>query len=75
MDTELPGRLLAVQHHQIDQGVEGIVDGTGEPQALAASLKLLRNHLHLEEEALFPPLTETGLTMPIFVMKREHGRM
>ncbi|TAL88139.1 MAG: hemerythrin domain-containing protein [Rhodanobacter sp.] len=75
MDMELPSRLLAVQHHQIDQGVEGIVDGTGEPQALAAALKLLREHVYVEEYVLFPPLAGAGLTMPVFVMKREHGEM
>jgi regulator of cell morphogenesis and NO signaling len=75
MDTVLPSSLLAVQHHQIDQGVAGIVDGGGEPQALAVALKLLREHLHMEEEALFPALAMSGLTMPVFVMKREHGQM
>ena len=75
MDTTLPSSLLAVQHHQIDQGVAAIVDGTGKPQALATSLKLLREHLYVEEEALFPVLAGIGLTMPVFVMKREHGQM
>ncbi len=75
MDTALPSSLLAVQHHQIDQGVAGIVDGTGGPQALAAALKLLREHLYVEEAALFPELAKTGLAMPVFVMKREHGQM
>ncbi len=75
MDAELPGKLLAAQHHQIDQGVEGIAEGTGTPTALAASLELLRGHLYVEEEVLFPPLAATGLTMPVFVMKREHGQM
>ena len=75
MDTALPSSLLAVQHQQIDQGVAGIVDGTGEPQALAAALRLLREHLYVEEEAVFPVLAKTGLAMPVFVMKREHGQM
>ena len=75
MDAVLPSKLLAVQHQHIDQGVEGIVDGTADPQALAAALKLLREHLYVEEEALFPPLAKTGLAMPVFVMKREHGQM
>ncbi|MEO8777574.1 MAG: hemerythrin domain-containing protein [Rhodanobacter sp.] len=75
MHTALPSSLLAVQHHQIDQGVAGIVDGRGDPQALAAALKLLREHLYVEEEALFPVLAKTGLAMPVFVMKREHGQM
>lgn len=76
MDTALPSKLLAVQHHQIDQGVAGIVDGSGTPAALvAAALQLLRQHLYVEEAALFPPLAKTGLAMPVFVMQREHGQM
>ena len=31
--------------------------------------------MYVEEVALFPPLETTGLTMPVFVMKREHGQM
>ena len=75
MDTQLISRLLAAQHQHIDQGVEGIVDGTGELKTLLAALKLLREHVYVEELALFPPLAEAGLTMPVFVMKREHGQM
>ncbi|HET9819920.1 MAG TPA: hemerythrin domain-containing protein [Rhodanobacteraceae bacterium] len=75
MDTTLPSKLLAVQHHHIDQGVQGVVDGTGTPEALATALQLLREHLYVEEQVLFPLLVEMGLTMPVFVMKREHGEM
>jgi hemerythrin-like domain-containing protein len=75
MDTTLPSKLLAVQHHQIDQGVQGIVDGSGAPAALAAALQLLRQHLYVEDAALFPPLAKSGLAMPVFVMQREHGQM
>lgn len=75
MDATTPSKLLAVQHQHIDQGVEGIVSGKGDTAALAASIKLLRQHLYVEEVALFPPLETTGLTMPVFVMKREHGQM
>ncbi|MEO7068734.1 MAG: hemerythrin domain-containing protein [Rhodanobacter sp.] len=75
MDTEFLSRLLAMQHRQIDQGVAGIVDGTGDAKALLAALKLLREHVYVEEVALFPRLAEAGLTMPVFVMKREHGQM
>ena len=75
MDTTLPSKLLEVQHHQIDQGIEGIVDSTGEPLALAAALALLREHVYLEEAILFPPLAKTGLTMPVSVMQREHGEI
>ncbi len=75
MDATTPSKLLAVQHQHIDQGVAGIVGGNDDTAALAASLKLLRQHLHLEETALFPPLEADGLTLPVFVMKREHGQM
>lgn len=75
MNTALPSEQLTLEHQQIDQGIEGIVDGTGEPQALMAALKLLRQHVYAEEQVLFPPLAETGLAMPIFVMNREHGLM
>lgn len=75
MDMPLPSQLLAAQHRRIDQGVLGILDGTDQPAALADSLALLRLHLYVEEEVLFPPLVKAGLTMPVFVMKREHGEM
>ncbi|MEO6800272.1 MAG: hypothetical protein ABI178_10070 [Rhodanobacter sp.] len=42
---QLPSRVLAAQHRQIDHAVEGIIDGTGEPRALAVALKLLREHM------------------------------
>lgn len=75
MDTGLPSKLLTVQHQQIDQPVEAGANGAGDAIALAAALKLLREHLYVEEVALFPPLAATGLTMPVFVMLREHGEM
>jgi iron-sulfur cluster repair protein YtfE (RIC family) len=75
MDTELLSRLLAAQHRHIDLGVEGIVDGSGDVPALLTALKLLREHVYMEEAALFPPLARAGLTMPVFVMQREHGQM
>lgn len=75
MDDTLPSRLLQRQHRQIDEGIENIVNGKHDFAALAQSLGLLRVHIYVEEEFLFPPLQESGLTMPIFVMKREHGEM
>lgn len=75
MDASLPSQVLAAQHRRIDTGVQGIVDGTGETAALVDSLALLRLHLYAEETVLFPPLVKSGLTMPVFVMKREHGEM
>jgi iron-sulfur cluster repair protein YtfE (RIC family) len=67
--------MLTDQHRRIDQGVKGIADGTGPLAALAEALSLLRLHLYVEEGLLFPPLVQSGLAMPVFVMKREHGQM
>ncbi len=75
MDTASPSRWLEAQHRQIDQGLEGALNGTGSLAELAASLDLLRLHLYIEEAVLFPPLEKAGLTMPVFVMQREHGQM
>lgn len=76
MDTSaIPSELMTGQHRRIDHGIHGIVDGSGQLEALAASLALLRLHVYVEEELLFPPLAAAGLTMPVFVMKREHGQM
>ncbi len=70
-----PGEWLTAQHRRIDDGVKGIVDGTGQLAALAESLALLRTHIYVEEARLFPPLVQAGLAMPVFVMQREHGEM
>lgn len=75
MNTMLPSKLLAAQHRQIDQGLAGISDRTSTPTALATALKLLREHLYIEEEVVFPPFAKTGLAMAIRVMRREHGQM
>lgn len=75
MDTSSPSRLLTDEHRRIDVGVKAVADGGGTLAALAESLELLRLHIYVEEELLFPPLAKAGLTMPVFVMKREHGEM
>ncbi len=75
MDAMPPSRLITAQHHAIDQGIQPVVAGAGTLDALSAALTLLRHHLYIEETVLFPPLVETGLAMPVFVMKREHGQM
>ncbi|MBS0316047.1 MAG: hemerythrin domain-containing protein [Proteobacteria bacterium] len=75
METASPSRLLEDQHRRIDQGLQDIIDGAGSLARLSESLALLCLHLYAEEEILFPPLEASGLTMPVFVMKREHGQM
>lgn len=65
------GASLAAQHRAIDAGIKSDADDA----ALQSALALLRAHIHAEETALFPPLVQSGLAMPVFVMKREHGQM
>ena len=75
MNSSLPSQILERQHREIDAAIMDIAQGKGTIPALAESLALLRRHLYLEEAVLFPPLEQAGLTMPIFVMQREHGQM
>lgn len=75
MTDSTPAQLLEDQHRAIDRGIKGIFDGSGGLAELAQALELLRLHIHAEEAVLFPPLEAEGLTMPVFVMQREHGLM
>lgn len=75
MTDTTPARLLEQQHRRIDRGIKALFDGSGSVAELAEALQLLRVHIHLEEAVLFPPLEQEGLTMPVFVMQREHGLM
>lgn len=75
MPARSPSQLLEDQHQRIDAGIQGAMDGSGDRAELVESLDLLRLHLYVEEAVLFPALEKTGLTMPVFVMQREHGLM
>jgi hemerythrin-like domain-containing protein len=75
MESVRPGQLLEDEHRRIDKGLEDILEGTGSARELIESLALLRRHVYLEHEILFPPLTKAGLVMPVLVMKREHAQM
>jgi regulator of cell morphogenesis and NO signaling len=70
---------LEREHHEIDEGIEEFVAslGAGEvrPAPLLSALEALRRHIYLEEEILFPPIAEGGMTMPVFVMMREHAEL
>lgn len=69
------GAALTAEHREIDAGIKAVIDGGSDLAPLREALALLRRHIHVEETALFPPLAAAGLTMPVFVMKREHGQM
>jgi hemerythrin-like domain-containing protein len=78
-DGELSA-VLTHEHGEIDRGIESFIEklnsGHVESEPLTLTLELLRRHIYLEETFLFPALREaTGMTMPIFVMLREHGEL
>ena len=75
MEPTCPSAWLEAQHRQIDDGLKAALRGSVRGEVLADALRLLQEHIHLEEAVLFPPLERAGLTMPIFVMQREHGQM
>jgi regulator of cell morphogenesis and NO signaling len=79
MGVETVAEALEREHHEIDDGIAaftaGSAGGTPDPQPLLRAVAALRRHIYLEEEFLFPPLREAGLSMPVFVMVREHAQM
>ena len=74
-----PAAALTRDHREIDSAIAafiGALDGGGvQHEMLTETLHALRRHIYLEELFLFPPLREAGMTMPIFVMLREHGQL
>jgi hemerythrin-like domain-containing protein len=70
---------LERQHCEIDREIEAFIQrlnrGSVQADVLIAALDMLRRHIYLEETFLFPPIREAGMTMPIFVMMREHGQL
>lgn len=73
------GAALERGHRDIDGGIEAFLgqsdDGERDDELLVRAMTGLRRHIYLEEEFLFPPLRGAGMTMPIFVMVREHGTL
>lgn len=72
-------QTLTAEHRDIDRAIEAFVAdvqaGTMTPAAIGTTLDLLRRHIWLEEEILFPPIAQAGLAMPIHVMLMEHGEL
>ncbi len=70
---------LEREHCEIDREIETFIQkldsGSVQTDALTAALEALRRHIYLEETFVFPPIREAGMTMPIFVMMREHGQL
>lgn len=72
-------QILIEEHHEIDAGIEefqaALERGEVTPGPLTSAIAALRRHIYLEEELLFPAIRRAGMTMPIFVMIREHGEV
>ena len=79
MPVEPLSAALEREHHEIDSGiakfVESFDEGSVRTESLTKALEALRRHIYAEEVFLFPPIREAGVTMPVFVMMREHGQL
>ncbi|MDV3124116.1 hemerythrin domain-containing protein [Mycobacterium sp. 21AC1] len=80
MTTPL-GATLEREHRTIDDAILRFVDAgpsaaTREQHiALLDAVAVLRRHIYLEEQYLFPPLRAAGLVGPVMVMVHEHALM
>jgi len=70
---------LEREHHAIDHSIEDFVAGHGSALDSASRLRqamaALRRHIYLEETLLFPPLRDSGMLAPVFVMLSEHAEL
>ncbi|MGV0645909.1 hemerythrin domain-containing protein [Mycolicibacterium sp. XJ2546] len=72
---------LEREHRTIDRGIELFADSahaevTDEHRdALRQAVAVLRRHIYLEEEYLFPPLRAAGMVGPVMVMVHEHAHI
>lgn len=70
---------LEAEHHAIDHAIEdfqrSVAAGAPDPATLRTAFTSLRRHIYVEEEFVFPAMREAGLTMPVFVMVREHAEL
>lgn len=86
MGTNVIAEALIREHHEIDAGIERFIARTGESASsadgedareaarpLLGAFIALRRHIYLEEEFVFPAITDPSLAMAMQVMYREHG--
>ncbi|OBG82148.1 hypothetical protein A5699_07125 [Mycobacterium sp. E802] len=72
---------LEGEHRTIDDGIFAFLRSdaaTVTPEqrtGLLDAIALLRRHIYIEEQYLFPPLRAAGLFGPVMVMVHEHGLM
>lgn len=78
MGIETVAAALELEHREVDEAIARFAASSGgERESLADAIRLLRRHIYVEEEFLFPLLREVepGIAAPVFVMLREHGQI
>lgn len=75
MDDTGPGRLLEAQHQDIDRDALALMEQRGNQETLDRMLALLRLHIYIEEEILFPAVATPALAMPVYILQYEHARI
>ncbi|BBZ23225.1 hemerythrin domain-containing protein [Mycolicibacter hiberniae] len=79
MPDEALSSTLAREHLLIDRGIrdflDRLADGTVDAAGLSAALAVLRRHIYLEEQLLFPPISQGAHRMAVFGMIRGHGEI
>lgn len=79
MPAEALSTALEREHREIDGGIEHFVahldHGEMRAEPLREALRALRRHIYLEEEFVFPPISQAGMAVPVLVMLREHGQI
>jgi regulator of cell morphogenesis and NO signaling len=77
--TESLAAELEREHREIDHAIAMFAssDGSGphDREPLRRAISVLRRHIYVEEERVFPGLREAGLFAPVLVMLREHGQI
>jgi regulator of cell morphogenesis and NO signaling len=79
VDVESLAVGLEHEHNEIDAIVRAFVS-PARPNSdggamLLHAIRLLRHHIYVEEELLFPALTDQGLGGPVHVMVDEHAEI
>jgi len=79
MSDENLSAALEREHQEIDAGIGAFLDkldaGGMDADALRHTLAVLRRHIYLEEQLLFPPISKGAHMMAVFGMIRGHGEI
>jgi regulator of cell morphogenesis and NO signaling len=77
MQTETVATALEHEHRDIDAGIEAYLAAPSDPLPLMSAIDVLRLHIYVEEEFLFPLLrtAEPRLAAPVAVMLLEHAQI